>query len=447
MLLSSLIKLGLIKRGIDERSFRLVKSISSTFLIKALSIAATFFLIPVSINLLNPSIYGAWLTISATISWVSVFDVGLSNGLRNKVAECLAKGDLEKGRIYVSVTYFFISIIIGILLASGLISAYYLDWNSIFNTDYNPVELKYVMYIVIAGFFLQFLLRPISSVLQAAQLNYQVGMIQFIGNFLCLLFFILFPAIFNNSLLFIASVQVMLPVIILLVYSFIYFNGRFKSISPSFSGLKFKEAKGLIGMSGNFFLIQIFGIILFSSTNFIISSLLNNEMVTEYNILTRYYSVFSIGLSIIAGNYWSAFTNAFTLRDKEWIQANVRKLEMIALAGVLFVLIQLILSNTFINWWIGNKTDYSGTLNVLVVLSVALNFFNIIYTSVNNGNGKITWQMWYSGICAVFHIPLSYLMVRTFNFHLEGIVLVNIIWQLSGILVLKTHYKKTMAAW
>ena len=447
MLITSLIKLGLIKKSLDDRSFQLFKSISSTFLIKALSIAATFFLIPVSIKLLNPSIYGAWLTISATISWVSIFDVGLSNGLRNKVAECLANGDLEKGKIYVSVTYFFISIIIGLLLVIGLVSAYYLDWNRIFNTDYSPVELRYVMYIVIAGFFLQFLLRPISSLLQAAQLNYQVGMIQFIGNVLCLLLFLLFPGIFNNSLLLIASVQVILPVLILLVYSLIYFKGKFKSISPSISGLKFKEAKGLVGLSGNFFLIQIFGIILFSSTNFIISSLLNNEMVTEYNILTRYYSIFSIGLSIIAGNYWSAFTNAFTLRDKEWIKTNVKKLEMLALVGVLFVLIQLILSNTFINWWIGNTTDYSGTLNVMVVLSVALNFFNIIYTSVNNGNGKITWQMWYSGICAVFHIPLSYLMVRTFGFNLEGIVLVNIFWQLSGIVVLKTHYKKTMAAW
>ncbi|MGZ5248016.1 MAG: hypothetical protein ACXWV5_13105, partial [Flavitalea sp.] len=359
----------------------------------------------------------------------------------------LANGDLEKGKIYVSVTYFFISIIIGLLLAIGLVSAYYLDWNRIFNTDYNPVELKYVMYIVIAGFFLQFLLRPISSVLQAAQLNYQVGMIQFIGNVFCLLLFILFPRIFNNSLLLIASVQVLLPVLILIIYSVIYFKGKFRSIAPSISALKFKQARGLVGMSGNFFLIQIFGIILFSSTNFIISSLLNNEMVTEYNILTRYYSVFSIGLSIIAGNYWSAFTNAFTLRDKEWIQTNVRKLELIALIGVLFVLIQLIFSNAFINWWIGNATDYSGSLNILVVLSVALNFFNIIYTSVNNGNGKITWQMWYSGICAVFHIPLSYLMVQTLDLRLEGIVLVNIFWQLSGIVVLKTHYKKTMAAW
>mgnify|MGYP000199442594 FL=1 len=47
-------------------------------------------LIPITINYVNADNYGIWLTVSSIISWMSFFDIGINNGLKNKFAEAKA---------------------------------------------------------------------------------------------------------------------------------------------------------------------------------------------------------------------------------------------------------------------------------------------------------------------------------------------------------------------
>ena len=50
-------------------------------------------LVPLTINYLNPTKYGIWITLSSVIGWFSFFDIGLGNGLRNRFAEAIANND------------------------------------------------------------------------------------------------------------------------------------------------------------------------------------------------------------------------------------------------------------------------------------------------------------------------------------------------------------------
>ena len=76
-----------------ERSIKAKKNILASFIIKGLSIAISLVLVPLTINYINPSRYGIWLTISSIVAWFSFFDIGLTQGLRNKFAEAKAKGE------------------------------------------------------------------------------------------------------------------------------------------------------------------------------------------------------------------------------------------------------------------------------------------------------------------------------------------------------------------
>lgn len=70
---------------------------------------------------------------SSIIGWFGFFDIGLGNGLRNRLAEALAKEDLKLARIYVSTTYAILSLIIlGVLLLFYLVNPL-LNWNKILN--------------------------------------------------------------------------------------------------------------------------------------------------------------------------------------------------------------------------------------------------------------------------------------------------------------------------
>ena len=42
--------------------------------------------------------YGIWSTILAIFSWIVLFDIGIGNGVRNRLAESLAKDNKEEGK-------------------------------------------------------------------------------------------------------------------------------------------------------------------------------------------------------------------------------------------------------------------------------------------------------------------------------------------------------------
>src|SRR5690606_19352204 len=98
-----------------------------------LSICISFIMVPLTIDYINPSGYGIWLTLSSIVGWFSFFDIGLTQGLRNKFAEAKAKGDDAAAQMYVSTTYAVLGIIFSLIWLLYLIFSQFLDWASILN--------------------------------------------------------------------------------------------------------------------------------------------------------------------------------------------------------------------------------------------------------------------------------------------------------------------------
>ncbi len=88
-----------------QRSIEAKKNIAASFLIKGISILISPVLVPLTIDYINPTQYGIWLTLSSIVAWFSFFDMGFGNGMRNRFAEAKANGDMLKARAYVSTTY------------------------------------------------------------------------------------------------------------------------------------------------------------------------------------------------------------------------------------------------------------------------------------------------------------------------------------------------------
>ena len=68
-----------------SRTLLAKKNIAASFVVKGLSVMINLALVPLTINYVNPSQYGIWLTLSSIIAWFSFFDVGFGNGLRNRL--------------------------------------------------------------------------------------------------------------------------------------------------------------------------------------------------------------------------------------------------------------------------------------------------------------------------------------------------------------------------
>ena len=90
-----------VRNSKDARTKLAAKNIIASVFLKGGSILISFFLAPLTLGYLNEYEYGVWLTISSVLSWVYMFDIGLGNGLRNKLTEAIALGDKTLGKVYV----------------------------------------------------------------------------------------------------------------------------------------------------------------------------------------------------------------------------------------------------------------------------------------------------------------------------------------------------------
>ena len=94
---------------------------------------------PLVLNYVNSAQYGIWLTLSSIVGWFSFFDIGLTQGLRNKFAEALARGDHNAAQIFVSTTYAILGIVFFGVWLLFLIVNNFLDWSSILKV---PKEMQ-----------------------------------------------------------------------------------------------------------------------------------------------------------------------------------------------------------------------------------------------------------------------------------------------------------------
>ena len=121
--------------GKEQRTVLLRKNIFFSFLIKGWSALAIFLTVPLTLSCLGVYENGVWLTISSVLLWIDNLDIGLGNGLRNKLAVYMARKDTEKAREMVSSTFAMLAMIItpvALLLISAELLA---DNYSIFNVN------------------------------------------------------------------------------------------------------------------------------------------------------------------------------------------------------------------------------------------------------------------------------------------------------------------------
>ena len=90
----------------DKRTKKAQYNILILGLYKVISVIILFLMVPMAISYLNSFKFGLWVTLTSVVSWCQFFDVGLCNGLKNKLAESLAINKISQAKIYVSTTYF-----------------------------------------------------------------------------------------------------------------------------------------------------------------------------------------------------------------------------------------------------------------------------------------------------------------------------------------------------
>lgn len=410
----------------------IINNIIGAFIIKGGSLVISLFTMPAYINYFqNNTVLGLWFTILSVLNWVLMFDLGLGNGLRNKLPIAIAEKDDKKIKEYISSTYISTAILIIIFSVIVYVVFPYIPWNSIFNINNNIIShetLVLSVKIVFIGIMIQFLLKLITSILFAIQKPAIVNLLSLISSILILISVVCFKKTdLESNLIIMSWINVIAVNLPLLIASIIIFSTSLKKSKPSFKGYKNKYALEILKIGGILLWLQVVFMIISSTNEFLISFFSSPNSVVEYQAYNKIFNAISSIFTLTLAPIWSAVTRAQANKDFKWIKklyyvlfafGGIVTLIEIAIAPFLQVLVDIWLGKGFIEV----KVEYT----IIFIISNVIFIFHNINTSIGNGMSYFKTQIIWMTFAALINIPLAYLLVNiTGNW--IGVVLANII--------------------
>ena len=406
----------------------------------------SFLYVPLLYDALDTTNYGVWLTLTSLVSWIAMCDIGLGNGLRNKLTESLVLGDVSDGKKYVSTAYVCIFSIIMMLMLLFCAICRYIPWNTILNADCieAPVVLQLVI-VVFVSFCLRFALNLINSVLLAMQLPALSSFLIFVEQLLAfVIVWVLVKQFEITSILILGSVISITPVVVLLIASFILYSTRFRQIAPSMKHVELSKARSIVSLGVKFFVLQLGMIILNQSNNLIITHVVGQQAVVDYNVAFKYMNTLLILFNIIATPIWSATTDAYTRGDYDWINSANKKLVRIAFLMSAAGGLMLLCSPWFYRLWIGaSYVEIPFSISLWWYLYIVFMMLYGSYGYFINGFGHLRLQMIVTIISSLAYPVLAVIMGKIFG--LNGVLIMFVITAVVNYIWSKLQYTRIVS--
>ena len=414
-------------------------------ILKGVSLLISILYVPLLLHSMSSVNYGIWLTLTSIVSWVAMCDIGLGNGLRNKLAEAIAVKDLLLGRKYISTAYVSLFTLMGIIVILFLIISKFISWNTVLNaSELNQIELNSLVNIVFITFCINFVLSLLNSVLLALQVPATSSIITTLGQLLSYIAVLIAVKAFNEtSVLTLGTIISVIPVIVLLIFSIILFLSKYKNLSPSIKYFDFSKLVDVLSLGVKFFFLQIITIILYQSNNLIITHIVDPSAVVEYNIAFKYMNVLLMIYTIIVTPLWSATTDAYIKGDIKWIKNVIKKMNILSLIFILIGLVMFVASNPIYSLWLNiPKSNISIITTGLIYIYTVGNILYANYGYILNGIGKLKLQLVITSLLAILYIPISILLGKLYGLNgilaaFSSVAIINSIWskkQLSKII-------------
>ncbi|SDN72190.1 MATE family efflux transporter [Prevotella communis] len=426
----------------SSRSSLLQKNIFASFVIKGWSALIVLLLVPATLHCLGEYKNGIWLTISSLLLWIDNMDIGLGNGLRNKIAEYMAHDEFERTRSLISSTFAMLTcIIIPVLLILLLLIAL-TDPYWIFNASPSKVDhLDQVLMATVTLVCTSFIFKLIGNFYMGMQLPAVSNLLIALGQTLALIgtYIVLWSG--SHSLMLIALVNTVSPLIIYLLafpYTFLY---KYPHLCPSLKLIKLKEAKAVIHMGVQFFIMQISSVVLFMTSNILISNLFSPTMVTPYQITYRYFSILLVIFTVICMPFWNATTDAYQKNDIAWIRNATKKLRLMTVGILICLIVMIALSDIVYAIWIDQQTVIDLKMSIMMAAYIFILIYSMRYSYFINGIGKLRLQLIFTTAAAVLFIPLAYLTTQ-WTHSIIWFMIVMCLVNIPGLIVNRIQFYK-----
>ena len=384
---------------------------------KGTLLLANFVVISITLDLLSTKIYGVWITLYTTISWLSFFDLGLGNGMRNLFAVNRAIGNQEKNKQLVSTSYIIVLGIALILLIVGLPFVYYADIARFFNiSDIAIPDLRCVLSLLVVVTSLQLITKLINSIFLADQKPALSSLIDCSGVVCSLLLLFILKDRLVGSLFNLALIITLPTFIISFIVTLFAFNKNYRKLKPSLKCFNLKISNKLINLGLRFFLIQLSALIILQGSNIIILKFIGAEEVSVFSLVYKYFNVIVTIFTLVLTPYWSFFTDSYAKNNYNQLKQGFKQLLISWLAISLVGVVMWIALPFSFKIWLNQELDIPAYLPVsLLLFSVFSNLGSVFIYFLNGTSSYLNFQLVIVLGFAVLLYPLSAYLLPTYG--------------------------------
>jgi len=416
----------------DVNTKTVVTNAINSFGVKGLSMFIALFTLPAYMKYFNDQeVLGIWFTILSVLGWILSCDMGIGNGLRNKLVEVFIEKNNDRAKGYISSSYLFLTLVSGAIVCLLMMVSQFISWNKVFNISIEILSTEVLnksIFILLLSIFLQFMLQLITSILYALQKSFIPGFLNLTTNVLMLTFVLVSNATGNNNDIIQLAIAYLFAVNIpLLVTSIIVFSTNLKDVAPSYKYCKKSYAISVLKIGGVFLWLQFMAMLLNSTGSYLIAILIGNAAVIEYQVYYKIFTLIGTIITLMTTPIWSAVTKAQSEKNYIWVNALYKKVRAIGCLAVIAEFALIVPLQVIFDIWLQEKAiSVNYTYAMIFAIFGSIWIWSSIITCFANGLSEFKFQTVFLTGGAILNIPLAYLFAQLTNSFI-AIVIANII--------------------
>lgn len=307
----------------QRRYASIARSAATAMGARAVGVVVGFLLVPLAVGYLGAERYGVWVTVSSTLTWLYLADLGIGNGLTNALSKAVALGDRNAAQRQVATAFWLLAGTAALLGLAFALAWPLADWAGVFNVQGEAAGevralVAWAVVLSLAAFPFAILDKIYAAHGEGALAN-AWGAADSVLTLVAVLAVVrtrgglvaLVAAVAGTHLLVVAANAAWL------------FRSRLPHLKPLWAMVTRAAARQLGGQSAQFFLIQVVGLVLFSTDNIIITRVLGPAAVTPYSVAWKLFTIPTLFVGLHAPYIWPAYCEAHARGDVAWIRRAV----------------------------------------------------------------------------------------------------------------------------
>lgn len=340
----------------SNRSLRIAASGAMSILARGSSFLLFAVAAPVVLRANDVQTFGLWIFISTLAQITSFSDLGLGNGLVNRLSGLNSDADTRTmrglistcmGLVFLSQAAILAGAVVWMLVtggcgaASGARCAYAPDFG-----------LAVVLFLVFLG------AGAVAGISQkvhiAQQRHYRNNSLIIASNLVSLLAFAI-PAIPKDHLWLCVTATAAPSAVIAILDALFFFNLERRDLRPSIGLIDSAVFKSLFHSGWRFLLLQLMALVAFAGDSFLVGAFLGASQLAIFGSIARLTS----GLSVIqhfSTSSWAAFSEAIARGDMEWARrAFVRLLKAALMLSISGAVAMIAVGPIILSQWLGDS--------------------------------------------------------------------------------------------